>query len=463
MSVSDKVINQDAGHLLDTAHRAADEFSLFTKEQVESIVRQVAEAAEKKAKFYAEWSVRETGFGDAGDKHKKNMRNSIGMLDEFKVEDYVNPVVDHENKIISFPKPAGVVVALVPCTNPVATIYYKAMMSLMTRNAMILCPHPSAKNCCVDAADLVAEIAEKAGAPKGTIQVLREPSIPLVNQLLQSDRTSLILATGGPAMVRASYSSGNPALGVGPANVGCYVHKSADVATAGANIVFSNSFDNSLPCTCESVVVADHEISNTLKEMMTQSNAYFVAGDEEKALREFLFAEAESNRAAVGKSAEWIAEQAGFSVPAGTKSLVVEISSIGPLEPLSKEKMFPVLGYITVDGPQQAIETVHAMLAMMGKGHSAVIHANDPSVVASYGAALPVCRIAVNTPGAAGSAGVTTNLSRGSVIGTGFFGRSSVDDNVGPKHLIQWTRVAYHSDPSVVIGDMDEALEEMGY
>jgi acyl-CoA reductase-like NAD-dependent aldehyde dehydrogenase len=279
-----------------------------------------------------------------------------------------------------------------------------------------------------------------------------------VNQLLQSDRTNVILATGGPAMVRAAYGSGNPAVGVGPGNVGCYVDKSADIATAGAQIVFSNSFDHSLPCTCESVVVADQAVSDQLKETMIAAGAYFVTAEENHKLRDFLFPYGSAYPGALGKSAEWIAEQAGLSVPQGTKSLVIEISEISNEEPVSKEKMFPVLGYITVDGAEQGTKTVLAMLELMGKGHSAVIHANEPRVVARYGAALPVCRIAVNTPGVVGSAGMTTNLTQGPVIGTGFFGRSSVDDNVGPNQLIQWTRVAYHKEPEVKMGDMAAAV-----
>lgn len=461
MSEVTQEIAQTVENLFDIAHSAATAFQMFRGDQVEAIVKAVAEAAQEKAEFYAEWAVKETGYGNVADKHQKNLLNSIGLLDVLKVSDYVEPQVDYGKKVISFPKPAGVVVALVPCTNPVTTIYYKSIISLMTRNAVILCPHPAAKECCVHAADLMAEVAERAGAPKGAIQVLREPSIPLVNQLLQSDRTDVILATGGPAMVRAAYSSGNPALGVGPGNVACYVDKTADVGTAGGQIVFSNSFDNSLPCTCESVVVADRGISESLKAAMTAAGAYFVAGEEEKQLRAFLFPEGVASVAALGKSAEWMAEQAGFSVPAGTKSLVIEISEIGLQEPVSKEKMFPVLGFITVDGAEQGINAARAMLDLMGKGHSAVIHANNPEVVARYGAALPVCRIAANTPGVVGSAGMTTNLTQGSVIGTGFFGRSSVDENVGPRQLVQWTRVAYDKEPTVVMGDMDAALESI--
>ena len=461
MNVVAPEIQKIVDELFANAHKAASTFSGFEKDKVEAIVKAVAEAAQDKAEFYAEWAVRETGFGNVADKHQKNLLNSIGLLDVLNVGDYVDPQVDDKKKIVSFPKPAGVVVALVPCTNPVTTIYYKALISLMTRNSVILCPHPAAKECCVHAAEFVAKVAELAGAPKGVIQVLTKPSIPLVNQLLQSDRTNVILATGGPAMVRAAYGSGNPAVGVGPGNVACYVDKTADIATAGGQVVFSNSFDHSLPCTCESVVVADKEISSQLKLAMTAAGAYFVAGEEEQKLRDFLFPEGIACVAAIGKSAEWMADKAGFSVPEGTKSLVVEIDEISIKDPVSKEKMFPVLGYITVDGVGQGIATALAMLELMGKGHSAVIHANDPAVVARYGAALPVCRIAVNTPGVVGSAGMTTNLTQGSVIGTGFFGRSSVDDNVGPKQLIQWTRVAYHKEPDVEMGDMGAALKTL--
>jgi acyl-CoA reductase-like NAD-dependent aldehyde dehydrogenase len=444
--------------LFDVAHAAAKEFNNFDAQKVDSIVQAVAIAAQEKSQFYAEWAVRETGYGNVEDKNQKNLLNSIGLMDVLDVHDYVEPKLDSEKKIISFPKPAGVVVALVPCTNPVTTIYYKGIISLMTRNAVILCPHPAAKECCVHAADMIAEVAEKAGAPKGAIQVLREPSIPVVNQLLESDQTNLILATGGPAMVRAAYSSGNPALGVGPANVACFVDKSADVETAGAQIVASNSFDNALPCTCESVVLADRSIDEGLKQSIAASGGYFVEGEEEQKLRECLFPEGIASAGALGKSAIWIAKRAGFAVPQGTKSLLVNISDISMQEPVSKEKMFPVLGYMVVDSSELAIEKTLAMLNLMGKGHSAVIHANDPEVVARYGAALPVCRIAVNTLGVVGSAGMTTNLTQGSVIGTGFFGRSSVDQNVGPQQLVQWTRVAYSKEPEVEMGDMQAAL-----
>ncbi len=456
-----KTISPEEQQLFDVAHRAAAAYSVYGRSRVEKIVQAVAEAAAEKAEFYAEWAVRETGFGDVPSKTQKNQ---VGLLcAQQDLAPFIDPQIDAEKKIVSYPKPAGVIVALIPSTNPVATVYYKVIIALMTRNAVILCPHPGAKECSVHAADLMEEIAVKAGAPAGLIQSVRQPSVPLVNQLMQSDRTNLILATGGPAMVRAAYSSSNPAIGVGPGNVACYVHESADLAKTAERIVFSASFDNSLPCTTESVVIADRAIADSLVMGMIKQGAYQIEKtDEVRRVREFLFPEGHMNPKAIGKSAEWIAEHSGVAVPVGTKLLGIEIFTIGEEEPISKEKMFPLVGFFKNDGGVQgAIRAAQAMLAMHGKGHSALIHTNNPEVAARYGAGLPVCRIPVNTPGVTGSSGVETNLITGAVIGTGFFGRSSIDENVGPKHLIQWTRLAYNNDPAEVMGDIDGAIASL--
>lgn len=458
MDIQTDEVLQQAEQLLDQAETAAKLFSGYTTEQVEKILDALRKVCEEKAEFYADWTVRETGFGNVADKTVKNMSCSVGTIQGENPAEYILPKVDHDKKIISFPKPAGVVIALVPCTGPIMTVFYKAIISMMTRNAVILCPHPAAKECSAHAAKLMAEVAEAAGAPQYAIQTLENPSIPLVSQLMQSPRTNMILATGGPGMVHAAYSSGNPAIGVGPGNVACYVHETADIETTAAQIVFSNSYDHALPCTCESTILADRGIAESLKNAISQSGGYFVAVEEEKLLREYLFTDGVVSVDALGKSAEWIATKAGFTIPEGTKSLVVEIDGVGPHEPVSKEKMFPVLGFTIVDDYKQAIDTVLAMLDMMGKGHSAAIHSNDPQVVASYGAALPVCRIGVNTPAIIGSSGVTTNLVSSAIIGTGYFGGGSVDENVGPKQLIQWTRVAYHSEPTVQMGDINSAI-----
>lgn len=456
--VADEQLSEAVADLLENANQAAKSFCQYSTEQVRHILAALSRAAEEKAEYYAAWAVRETGFGNASDKVLKNLSCSVDIVNGYDAAEFIEPKIDHDKKIISFPKPAGVIVALVPCTNPIMTVYLKVIISVMTRNAVILSPHPAAKECSIHAADYLAEVAEAAGAPKGVVQIVREPNVPLVNQLMQSHQTDVILATGGPGMVHAAYSSGNPAIGVGPGNVACYVHNTANVVSAAEDIISSNSFDNSLPCTCESVVVADNAIADYLKNALVEAGAYIATGDEEKALREYLFPQGVANPKALGKSAAWIAEQVGLTLPEQTKSLVIEIAEVGNHEPVSKEKMFPLLGFIRVDGYQQAIDTTLKMLAMMGKGHSAVIHCEAPEVVANFGSALPVCRIVVNTPGVIGSPGITTNLDKTGVIGTGYFGSGSVSENVSPKHLIQWTRVAYHKEPNVLMGDIEAQL-----
>lgn len=444
--------------LFEQGHEAGEIYARFTFSQVEKIVNGVAAAAKEQCNYYAQWAVKETGFGDVDSKEFKNQLNLEVANQDFST--YVSPKVDKENKVVSFPKPAGVIVALVPCTNPVATVFYKVLCALITRNAIILCPHPAAKACCNHAAQMMADVAVQLGAPKGLIQYLEAPSVDVVGRLMKSDQCSLILATGGPAMVRAAYSSSNPAIGVGPGNVGCYVHETANLARAAADIVFSVGFDNSLPCTTESVVVADRMIADGLIANMEQQGAFFVQDNEAlRSLRAFLFPDNHINPKAIGKSAQWIAEQCHISIPENTKVLGIEIFTIGKQEPVSSEKMFPVVGLIRVDGGVGAgIRSVLAMLDITGKGHSAVIHADDPDVVARYGDALPVCRIAVNTSGVTGSSGFSTNISPGAVIGTGFFGRSSIDENVGPQHLIQYTRTAYNKESSEVMGDIEGAI-----
>ena len=342
------------------------------------------------------------------------------------------------------------------------TVNFKIVANLIARNSVILCPHPAAKECCTHAANFLADVAEAAGAPKGCIQIVQDPSISMINKMMQDPRTSLIMATGGPALVNAAYSSGNPAVGVGAANVAAYVDATANIEKAGADVVLGNGFDHSLPCTCESVVLAERAIADELKQAMIAGNGWFVEGEDKQKLRDFLFPGGVNNPAALGKSPQWIGEQVGITIPENVQSIVMEINHIGYDEPVSKEKLFPVLGFFVMEGGVDvAIKNTMAMLNMMGKGHSAVVHTTDPIVVAKYTAALPVCRVAVNTPGILGSAGLTTNLPETASLGTGFFGGSSVPENIGPKHLVQYTRVAYDMDPSIQMGDIEAALAKL--
>ena len=449
--------------MFDTAHAAAKEFRNFTADQVQEIVGKVALACTEKSEMYAKWAVEETGFGNVGDKVLKNLGGAVPVFIECRAHQFIDPVIDHENKIVSFPKPAGVVLGVIPVTNPATTIFFKALCALFTRNSIILCPHPGAQQCCESVSKLIASTAEEAGAPKGCIQVLEKPNLAKVGALMNSDRTDLILATGGPGLVRAAYSSGNPALGVGAANVPCYVDSSANIGATGKRIADSCCFDNSLPCTTESVVLAHKSIAAELRKSLCSHKtkpAKFMTAEEKEKLRAFVYPEGMLNPETLGLDADKLAAKAGVSVPEGTRTLVVEIDKISPLEPFSKEKMCPILGFMEVNDADDGLEKALLMLEMMGKGHSAVVHAKDPDIIAMFGTAIPVCRITVNAPGFSGSSGFYSNLPSSGVIGTGFFGRSSIDENVTAQDLIQFTRVAYNKDPAEVMGDMEGAMPE---
>lgn len=454
----ENVQSEEERQLFETALAASEQYRNFTTEQVTKIVTAVCTAAAEKAEFYAEWAVRDTGYGNVQDKILKKQIGSLGQLEAWDPADFIEPVIDREKKMISYPRPAGILVGLSPVTNPVSTVFYLTAHALMTRNALIICPHPGSKECSLDAIELVNRVAEENGAPKGVIQGLREISIPAVDSIMKNPNTSLILAIGGAAMVHAAYSSGNPALGVGAGNIPCYVHKTADPAVVGPTVVMSSSFDNSLPCTTESVVLADSEIADALKENMKAAGGYFVNSEEGQKLRDFCWPEGQMNPDILGKDATWLAEQSGFSTPEDTRSLVVEITEIGYHEPVSKEKLWPVLGFKTVTGGvDEAIQCGLDMLEMMGKGHSASVHTEDSTVIAKWGAAMPVCRVTVNVGNVTGAGGVGNSLPASLQLGTGFYSGSSTDRNCTPADLLQWTRVAYNDD-SIMGDDIEEAV-----
>ena len=348
--------------------------------------------------------------------------------------------IDAERKIVEIPKPAGVIFALTPSTNPVCSVFYKAIIALLTRNAIVISPHPFAKACCSDAARLIARAAEKAGAPDGVIQVIDEPSLPIIDAIMKSDRIDLILATGGNPVVRAAYSSGNPAIGVGPGNNPAYVDESADVAKAAKLIADSKAFDNSILCTNESAVVAHAAIARRLVEELRRQGCHMLSPEERDRLEAHLFPGGKFNTSLVGKSAETIAEAAEIKVPRGTRVLLAPLERIGDDYPLSREKLCPVLGFYEAATREAAMTACRAMVRRQGAGHSAAIHASDPAIILRFGAEMTVLRIAVNAGCSTGAAGFDTFLAPTMTIGTGYFGRSSVSENVGPQHLVQWTQ-----------------------
>jgi acetaldehyde dehydrogenase / alcohol dehydrogenase len=439
--------------MLQRAQWAALAFSRYDKSSVDRIVHAAAQAGAARAREYAEWAVRETGFGVAEHKVLKNLASSTGLAEAYAGHDYVTPRIDPVAKIVEIPRPAGVIFALTPSTNPVATVFVKALLALMTRSAVVISPHPLARECCADAARVLAAAAVAAGAPDGVIQVVDEPSVPLINALMADERTSVIVATGGTAVIRAAYSSGNPAIGVGPGNVPVLVDATADLGQAAQRIADSKSFDNSILCTNESVLIVTEAAAGTLLRNLKRAGCHLLEPADRDKIRDLVFPGGHFDTRFVGQDATWIAGQAGIRVPGTTRVLLAPFRLAVPEEPLAHEKLCPVLGLVTVPGEQQGIDAARAVLRIGGKGHSAAIHSTSPATIMAYGAALDVLRVAVNAGSSLGSAGIETGLAPSMTIGTGFFGRSSVGENLQPKHLVQWTRLAYNSDPAEVFGD----------
>lgn len=444
LSVPDRAVSS-ARMKVERAAWAARYYRNFSREAVLAIAEAVARAGYEKAGHFADLAVEETGFGVVEHKKIKNELCTHQLLDYYRDMDLVTPRIDAERKIVELPKPAGVVFALAPATNPVATVYYKSLLAILSRNAIVISPHPVAKSVSAEAARLLADAAEAAGAPSGLIQCVEEPSIPLVQDIMSSDRINVIVATGGTAMVRAAYSSGNPALGVGPGNAVAYVDPSARVDAAARCLVESKSFDNSILCTNESVVLTLDQNRGNMERALRTAGAHVCNEAETDRLRDYLFGGHGINLEAIGKSATWIAERAGIRVSPSVKILVPVVATPGQDDLLFREKLCPVLTLTAAVDFQQAL-TFAKHTARRGAGHSAAFHGEDTEKLVRYSQEMPVYRVVVNAPCSQGAAGFATYLPPSFTIGTGFAGRSSVGENMGPQHLVQWTRIAYGKD-----------------
>jgi acetaldehyde dehydrogenase / alcohol dehydrogenase len=439
--------------MLQRARWAATAYAEYDRERTRRVVEAVAEVAYQNAERFAVMAVEETGMGVAEHKRRKNEACSRGIVERYAGDDFVGIRIDSGAKIVAVPRPAGVVLALTPSTNPIATVYFKVLLALMTRNAVVVSPHPMARKTSAEAVHLLAEAAVAAGAPDGCLQVVEEPTIPLIEALMSDDGVDVIVATGGTAVVRAAYRSGNPSLGVGPGNVPALVDATADVAQAARCLADSKAFDNSILCTNESVAIVDERVADAFARELGRHGAHVLDEAESARARDALYPGGRIETALAGKDAAALAAAAEISVPSGTRVLVAPFPLIVPEEPLALEKLFPLLGLVRVPDAARGIDAARALLRTGGAGHSAVIHSRDPKTILAYGAAVRVLRVAVNAPGSTGSAGLDTNLAPTMTVGTGFFGRSSLTENLQPQHLTQWTRVAYATEEP--FGDFD--------
>src|SRR4051812_35526732 len=439
--------------MLQRARWAATAFAAYDGDRTRHVVQAVAEAAYQNAERFAVDAVAETGMGVAEHKRRKNEACSRGLLERYGGEDFAGVRIEGEAKIVAVPKPAGVVLALTPSTNPIATVYFKVLVALMTRNAVVVSPHPLARKVSVEAVEVLSRAAVEAGAPDGCLQGVEEPTIPLIEALMADPGVDVIVATGGTAGVRAAYRRGNPSLGVGPGNVPALVAATADVAKAAQCLADSKAFDNSILCTNESVAIVEERVADAFIRELARNGAHVLSEEEAQRARDALYPDGRINVELAGKDALALAAAADINAPPKTRVLVAPFPLIVPEEPLAHEKLFPLLGLVRVPDAARGIDAARALLRIGGAGHSAVIHSTDPRTILAYGAAVGVLRVSVNAPGSTGGSGLDTNLAPTMTVGTGFFGRSSLTQNLQPQPLPPWTRLAYH--PGEPLGDFD--------
>lgn len=445
----DLVSIQEARDLVTAAHEAWKTWSRASQEQVDRVCAAMAEAGFQASERLGRMAQEETGFGVALHKKLKNEFASRMVWESIRDLKTVG-VIRHDavRRLYEIAWPMGVVAALIPSTNPTSTTFFKILISIKARNAIVLSPHPSAVRCIYEAAHTMAQAAENAGAPKGLIGCIQQVSLPGTQELMTHKQTAIILATGGTAMVRAAHSTGKPAYGVGPGNVPVYVDRSADLEKAARYIVASKAFDYSTICATEQAVIADLPIADRLTELMQAEGAYFTDPQQTEALRKTVFnPNGSPNTAVVGKSAEFVAAAAGFHIPAGSRILVTPLTKVGREEPLSHEKMTTVLGWYVANGWEQGCEMSIAVIEAGGLGHTQIIWANDEKVIMAFGLEKPVFRILVNTMGTLGAIGLTTGVMPSLTLGPGGLGGAITGDNVTAYHLINIKRLAFETMP----------------
>ena len=436
---------QEARVLLSEAEKAQRELACFSQEKINAIVKAIGDAIYGAAVELAQLAVKETGFGNVEDKITKNQFASrrvweaigdmptVGVLKE-----------DPQAKLWEVAVPVGVIAAIVPSTNPTSTVCYKAMIALKAGNAIVFSPHPKALACTLRAAKIAAQAAENAGAPRGVIGCLTIPSMEGCKELMSAPQTRLILATGGPAMVRSAYSSGKPAIGVGAGNGPAYIHHSADVKKALACIARSKTFDYGTVCASEQSIIVEKTMESAVRQEGQRQGFYFMNTQEAGQLSKLLFKpNGTLNPQIVGRPATALAEMAGFPVPKDTRVLVAREQEAGPTRPYSMEKLCPVLAFFVMDSEDAVLEKAVEVLTHEGSGHTFAMHAEDVSVVRRFALKIPVSRFLVNTPAALGGIGQSTNLFPALTLGCGAVGGSSSSNNISPVDLLNIRRVAW--------------------
>lgn len=447
MELTDKDLAsiQQVRTLLYNANEAKKQMAKMNQQQVDKIVKAISDSAAEKAEHLAKLAAEETGFGKWQDKKIKNLFASQRVYDAIKDMKTVGLIgVDEKNKIREYASPVGVIAALVPSTNPTSTVIYKSMIAIKSGNPIIFSPHPKALNCILETVKIIYKAAVDAGLPGGGISCITIPTIQATNELMKHKYTNLILATGGPGMVKAAYSSGTPAIGVGAGNGPAYIDKTADVDLAVKRIIDSKTFDNGTICASEQSIVVEKSMENAVVSALKKYGAYLMDASESEKLAKHLFKNGKMNAEIVGKPASYVAKLAEISnVPDNVTVLVSREIAVGLTAPYSQEKLTPVLALYVEDNVEKAMERCVDILKFEGVGHSFMMHCMDAELVDRFAQVIPASRIMVNSLGSLGGVGGTTNLFPALTLGCGAEGGSSSSNNIGPLDLINIKRVAF--------------------
>jgi len=445
---SDLLSIQQARSFLAASADAQKTFKEFSQSSVDGIVNDMVAAGISEAERLAVMAHEETGFGRVESKIEKNLFATRTLLDRMEGMKTCGIIRKKEHDTVwEIATPMGVVAALVPSTNPTSTAMYKAIIAAKARCGVVMSPHPRAAKSTAEALRVVAEAAYRAGAPAGLFACMTEISVQGTNALLEDPKTDVILATGGSAMVRAAYSKGKPAYGVGSGNVPVYVDRSADLEKAAKDIVHGASFDFGTLCSTERSIVSDLPVKAKLLEHLRQAGGYLLDEKQKNQLRAFIWKDGRLNVEQVGKRPAFIAEKAGFSVPPKTRALIAEVDTVGPDEPLSAETLSPILSLYTTDGWESGCSRCKEILDFGGIGHTLGLHCGNDRVIEAFALEKPAMRIVVNTVCALGSVGFSTRLFPAMTLGPGTIGGSITSDNISPLHLVNIKRLAFETNP----------------
>jgi len=438
---------QQARDLVDAAHQAQLEIARFDQAKIDRICETMARATLREAARLGALAVEETGYGIPDDKREKNRFAAEDVWNYFRGLRTVG-VVSESKDVVEIASPRGVVAGVVPSTNPTSTAIFKVLIAIKSRNAIVLSPHPSAARCINESVRVMREAGVKEGLPADAIGCMTTATIEGTEALMKHKQTAVILATGGIGLVRAAYSSGKPAFGVGPGNVPVFIERSADVPKAVQDILTGKCFDNGTICASEQAVVCDTPIESAVREQFKAQGAYFLSAAEADQLGKVVATPQRSlNPGIVGRSVEVIAKLAGLNVPPGTRCLLADVGGVGREFPLSMEKLSPILAFYVADGIARGAERCYEVLRYGGMGHTAGVHTRSREAAVRFGSEMPASRITVNTPTTHGAIGFSTALPPSMTLGCGSWGGNVTSDNVSPLHLMDIKRVAFETRP----------------